>query len=89
MSYQPEPDPEKEYPRLFALKHRVIAWKAQRPIAFWFWIWLLCAGVTLLFLPVSSPQQLERPSSKGFALYTALGWIYPFCLWVKARRQQT
>lgn len=89
MSYQPEPDPEKEYPRVFALKNRVIAWKAQHPISFWFWFWLFCAGVTLLFLPVSSPQQLERPSSKGFALYAALGWIYPFYLWVRARNKQT
>ncbi|MEY8802383.1 hypothetical protein AB9K35_19075 [Leisingera sp. XS_AS12] len=89
MSYQPEPDPEKEYPRLFALKHRVIAWKAQRPIAFWFWVWIVCTGATLLGFVGGSEHQMQRPSTKLFALYAALGWIYPFYLWVKARTHRT
>lgn len=85
MSYQPEPDPEKEYPRLFALKNRVTAWKAQRPASFWFWIWFICAAATLLPFAGQSGHQMQRPSTKLFALYAALGWIYPFYYWVKAR----
>jgi hypothetical protein len=87
MSYQPGPDPERESPRLFALKHRTVAWKTERPVSFWFWAWFIVTGITLSVFALGSGYQMQRPSTKLFAAFAALGWIYPFYLWVRARKK--
>ncbi|WP_058285183.1 hypothetical protein [Leisingera aquaemixtae] len=88
MSYQPEPDHEREFPKLFALKKRVLDWKANRPVSFWLWIWFLCAFVALLTYAGQSIHQMQRPSFKVFALYAAFGWVCPLWIWVKARKDR-
>ncbi|KII14460.1 hypothetical protein OO25_13045 [Phaeobacter sp. S60] len=88
MSYQPEPDYEKECPKLFALRDRVVKWHGERPVLFWFLIWLTCSVVTLLTYAEQSAHQMQRPSFKAFTIYATLGWIHPFWIWIDARKDR-
>ncbi|OBY28842.1 hypothetical protein [Leisingera sp. JC1] len=88
MSYQPEPDTEQELPKLFALKRRLVSFKNQRPAAFWFRTWLLTAVIVLPVLLMSGFEGFQRPSHKALLAISVTGWVYPFFLWIKQRKER-
>ena len=82
MSYQPEPDYEKEYPRIFRWKRRIVHFIKERPVAFLLRLWLVMATVTVLKLVTKGLEGFDKLWDKPFLLYALIGWAIPFILWI-------
>ncbi|WP_291730056.1 hypothetical protein [Leisingera sp. F5] len=88
MSYQPEPNPEQEFPKLFALKRRLVSFKKLQPAAFWFRAWLLVTAIVLPIWLASGFEGFKKPSHKAFLAIAFAGWVYPFAVWIKQHTGQ-
>jgi hypothetical protein len=86
MSFQPDQDVDKEYPELFALKHRMMALRKRSPAVFWFRAWLLLASVALVVGTFEGPEGFLGAKGKAVLAISVLGWIYPFLIWVTENR---
>jgi hypothetical protein len=86
MSYNPEPDFEKEFPRHAALRKRFIAFATKRPIALAFRIWLVCALFSAFMLWIGGPEAFNRPTAKLILFWGMLGWAVPFADWIRVKK---
>ena len=86
MSYNPEPDFEKEFPRHAALQKRVIAFATKRPIALAFRIWLICALFSVFMFWFGGSEWLNKPTAKIIGFWGLVGWAVPFIDWIRAKK---
>ena len=77
---------DKEYPELFALKHRMMALRKRSPAAFWFRAWLVFASVALVVGTFEGPEGFLGAKGTAVLAIFVLGWIYPFLIWVRENR---
>ena len=87
MSYSPEPNHEEEYRWLFGVKGRFIALYQERPILFWLRCWLVCLAVWLVMSFVDGFTAPTRIGEWMFLTMGVFGWIIPFVLFIRAKRQ--
>ncbi len=86
MSYNPETDLEKEFPRQAALRKRFAAFAKDRPIALAFRIWLGLTLFSALMLTLDGLAAFDSPGRKLILLFALLGWIIPFVDWIRTRK---
>ncbi|MEO1365390.1 MAG: hypothetical protein AAFU86_16625 [Pseudomonadota bacterium] len=87
MSYQPPPDFDKENPRLAArlvgLKHMA----QTHPMVIWVLVWLFCVFVAgHAFWSENTQILTQRPSVLLMSLFALVGWIVPFAMLIRQKR---
>lgn len=86
MSYQPEPDVEKEFPKIFAFKKRILTYGKVHPVRFWLCLWLFFAVPCILIFLAQGLDGFNTPRDKAALLISILGWVYPFVLFIRKNR---
>jgi len=88
MSYNPEPDPDKEFPRLAALRERFISFATKRPVALALRMWLFFALFSALMLVTDGLDAFDTPGRKLILLIAMLGLVVPFIEWIRAKKAE-
>ena len=86
MSYQPEPDFEKEYPRTARWRRRMFAFYRERPLAFWLRAWVAAVIYFVLLWALDAPFMEGGIVLRVFLLFSLLGWVVPFIIWIRKRK---